>query len=130
MPHRRLPGDLETFAKVCQRVEVEAGFEYTFKAQVLQNCIKSYGSNIEGCDDNINTAELYIDGVFNSGEQGIVGFNTYNDYTYTFSYTDLSIDSTDLCITITQNQGISPSFYLDGVSFTRGQAVPIPDPTE
>ncbi|KAH7193895.1 uncharacterized protein B0J16DRAFT_381774 [Fusarium flagelliforme] len=126
----QLAGNFNNFAKVCQRVEVEAGFEYTFKAKVLQNCIKSYGSNIEVCEDNVNTAELSIDGVYDSGEHGIVGYNSYNDYTYTFAYTGPSIDSTDLCITITQNQGLSPSFYLDGVSFTRGQAVPIPDPTE
>ncbi|KAF4501900.1 hypothetical protein FAGAP_1871 [Fusarium agapanthi] len=126
----QLPGNLDNSAKVCQRVEVEAGFEYTFKAQVLQNCIKEYGSNILSCDDNVNTAELSIDGAFDSGEKGIVGYNFYNDFTYTFSYTGPSIDSTDLCITITQNQGISPAFYLDAVSFTRGQAVPIPDPTE
>ncbi|CAG7563207.1 unnamed protein product [Fusarium equiseti] len=118
------------FVKACQRVEVEAGFEYTFKAKVLQNCIKSYGSNIEVCEDNINTAELYIDGVYYSDEQGIVGYNTYNDFTFTFPYTGPSIDSTNLCIRITQNQGLSPSFYLDSVSVTRGQAVPIPDPTE
>ncbi|KAI1041791.1 hypothetical protein LB505_008430 [Fusarium chuoi] len=126
----QLPGNFANSAKVCQRVAVEAGFEYTFKAQVLQNCIKEYGSNILVCDDNINTTELSIDGVYDSGDHGIVGYNTYNDFTYTFSYTDPSIDSTDLCITITQNQGLSPTFYLDGVSFTRGRAVPIPDPTE
>ncbi|KAH6949509.1 hypothetical protein DER45DRAFT_580427 [Fusarium avenaceum] len=126
----QLPGNLDDSARVCQRVEVEAGFEYTFKAQVLQNCIKEYGSNILVCDDNINTTELSIDGVYDSGAEFIVGYNTYNDYTYTFSYTGPSIDSTDLCITITQNQGLGPVFYLDGVSFTRGQAVPIPDPSE
>jgi hypothetical protein len=125
-----LPGNLDNSARVCQRVAVEAGFEYTFKAQVSQSCIKEYGSNILTCDDNINTAKLSIDGVFDSGEGGIVGYNTYKDFTYTFSYVDPSIDSTDLCITITQNQGLSPVFYLDGVSFTRGEAVPIPDPTE
>lgn len=125
-----MPGNLDNSARVCQRVAVEAGFEYTFKAQVSQNCIKEYGSNTLTCDDNINTAELSIDGVFDSGENGIVGYNTYKDFTYTFSYVDPSIDSTDLCITITQNQGLSPVFYLDGVSFTRGEAVPIPDPTE
>ena len=92
--------------------------------------MKSYGSNNEVCDNNINTAELSIAGVFNSGAKGIVGYNSYNDYTYTFSYTGLSIDSTDLCILILQNQGINPSFYLDGVSFTRGKAVPIPEPTD
>lgn len=128
--HRQLPGNFANSAKVCQSVAVEAGFEYTFKAQVLQNCIKEYGSNILVCDDNINTTELSIDGVYDSGNHGIVGYNTYNDFSYTFSYTGLSIDSTDLCITITQNQGLGPVFYLDGVSFTRGQAVPIPDPTE
>ncbi|RGP59211.1 hypothetical protein FSPOR_11504 [Fusarium sporotrichioides] len=126
----QLPGNLDDSAKVCQRVAVEAGFEYTFKALVLQNCIKSYGSNIEVCEDNVNTADLSIDGVFDSGEAGIVGYNTYTDFTYTFSYTGPSIDSTDICITITQNQGISPNFYLDGVSLTQGKAVPIPDPTE
>ncbi|KAF5721571.1 hypothetical protein FGLOB1_222 [Fusarium globosum] len=126
----QLPGNFDNSAKVCQRVAVEAGFEYTFKAQVLQNCIKEYGSNILVCDDNINTTELSIDGVYDSGNHGIVGYNTYNDFSYTFSYTGPSIDSTDLCITITQNQGLGPVFYLDGVSFTRGQAVPIPDPTE
>ncbi|KAG5755164.1 hypothetical protein H9Q69_006063 [Fusarium xylarioides] len=126
----QLPGNFNNFAKVCQRVEVEAGFEYTFKAQVLQNCIKEYGSNTVVCEDNVNTAELSIDGVYDSGNHGIVGYNSYNEFTYTFSYTDPSIDSTDLCITITQNQGLSPTFYLDGVSLTRGQAVPIPDPTE
>ncbi|KAF5981503.1 hypothetical protein FBULB1_4745 [Fusarium bulbicola] len=125
-----LPGNLENTATVCQRVAVEAGFEYTFKAQVLQNCIKEYGSNSLSCDDNVNTAELSIDGAFDSGEKGIVGYNFFNDFTFTFSYTGPSIDSTDLCITITQNQGINPSFYLDAVSFTRGQAVPIPDPTD
>ncbi|KAJ4122796.1 hypothetical protein NW768_010241 [Fusarium equiseti] len=126
----RLLGNFDSSAKVCQRVEVEAGFEYTFKAKVLQNCIKSYGSNTVVCEDNVNTAKLSIDAVFDSGEHGIVGFNSYNDFTYTFPYTEPSIDATDLCITITQNQGISPSFYLDVVSFTRGKAVPIPDPTE
>ncbi|KAK2678559.1 hypothetical protein RAB80_007299 [Fusarium oxysporum f. sp. vasinfectum] len=126
----QLPGNLDDSARVCQRVAVEAGFEYTFKAQVSQNCIKEYGSNTLTCDDNINTAELSIDGVFDSGENGIVGYNTYKDFTYTFSYVGPSIDSTDLCITITQNQGLSPVFYLDGVSFTRGEAVPIPDPTD
>ncbi|KLO98718.1 uncharacterized protein Y057_6766 [Fusarium fujikuroi] len=126
----QLPGNFANSAKVCQSVAVEAGFEYTFKAQVLQNCIKEYGSNILVCDDNINTTELSIDGVYDSGNHGIVGYNTYNDFSYTFSYTGPSIDSTDLCITITQNQGLGPVFYLDGVSFTRGQAVPIPDPTE
>ncbi|KAF5669694.1 hypothetical protein FCIRC_9205 [Fusarium circinatum] len=125
-----LPGNLDNTATVCQRVAVEAGFEYTFKAQVLQNCIKEYGSNSLSCDDNVNTAELSIDGAFDSGEKGIVGYNFFNDFTFTFSYTGPGIDSTDLCITITQNQGINPSFYLDAVSFTRGQAVPIPDPTE
>ncbi|KAF5604314.1 hypothetical protein FPCIR_859 [Fusarium pseudocircinatum] len=126
----QLPGNFNNFAKVCQRVEVEAGFEYTFKAQVLQNCIKEYGSNTIVCEDNVNTAELSIDGVYDSGNHGIVGYNSYNEFAYTFSYTGPSIDSTDLCITITQNQGLSPSFYLDAVYFTRGQAVPIPDPTE
>ncbi|KAF5639307.1 hypothetical protein F52700_4159 [Fusarium sp. NRRL 52700] len=126
----QLPGNFDNSARVCQSVEVEAGFEYTFKAQVLQNCVKEYGSNILVCDDNINTAKLSIDGVYDSGDHGIVGSNTYNDFTYTFSYTGPSIDSTDLCITITQNQGLGPVFYLDGVSFTRGQVVPIPDPTE
>ncbi|KAF5532683.1 hypothetical protein FPHYL_13735 [Fusarium phyllophilum] len=126
----QLPGNLDNTARVCQSVAVEAGFEYTFKAQVLQNCIKEYGSNTLVCDDNINTAELSIDGVFDGGVDGIVGYNTYKDFTYTFSYTGPSIDSTDLCVTITQNQGLSPTFYLDGVSLTRGQAVPIPDPTE
>ncbi|KAF5630270.1 uncharacterized protein FTJAE_8295 [Fusarium tjaetaba] len=126
----QLPGNLDNSASVCQRVAVEAGFEYTFKAQVSQNCVKEYGSNILNCDDNVNTAELYIDGVFNPGEDGIVGNNVYKTFTYTFSYTGPSIDSTDLCVKITQNQGLSPDFYLDGVSFTRGQAVPIPDPTE
>ncbi|KAF5687827.1 hypothetical protein FDENT_5117 [Fusarium denticulatum] len=125
-----LLGNLENSARVCQRVAVEAGFEYTFKAQVRQYCIKEYGSNILSCDDNVNTAKLSIDGVFDSGADGIPRQNEFNDFTYTFSYTDPSIDSTDLCITITQNQGLSPIFYLDGVSFTRGQAVPIPDPTE
>ncbi|KAF5245972.1 hypothetical protein FANTH_7062 [Fusarium anthophilum] len=125
-----LPGNLDNTATVCQRVAVEAGFEYTFKAQVLQNCIKEYGSNSLSCDDNVNTAELSIDGAFDSGEKGIVGYNFFNDFTFTFSYTSPSIDSTDLCITITQNQGINPSFYLDAVSFTRGQAVPISDPTD
>ncbi|GKU07031.1 hypothetical protein FLAG1_09935 [Fusarium langsethiae] len=70
----QLPGNLDDSAKVCQRVAVEAGFEYTFKALVLQNCIKSYGSNIEVCEDNVNTADLSIDGVFDSGEAGIVGY--------------------------------------------------------
>ncbi|KAF4434138.1 hypothetical protein FACUT_7990 [Fusarium acutatum] len=126
----QLNGNLGNSASVCQRVEVEAGFEYTFKAQVRQYCIKEYGSNILNCDDNVNTAELSIGGVFDSGADGIPGSNEFNDFTYTFSYTGPSIDSTDLCITITQNQGLSPTFYLDGVSFTRGQAVPIPDPTE
>ncbi|KAF5563565.1 hypothetical protein FNAPI_2637 [Fusarium napiforme] len=126
----QLPGNLDNSASVCQRVAVEAGFEYTFKAQVSQNCVKEYGSNILNCDDNVNTAELYIDGVFNPGEDGIVGNNVYKTFTYTFSYTGPSIDSTDLCVKITQNQGLSPDFYLDGISFTRGQAVPIPDPTE
>ncbi|KAI1049110.1 hypothetical protein LB506_004636 [Fusarium annulatum] len=126
----QLPGNFANSAKVCQSVAVEAGFEYTLKAQVLQNCIKEYGSNILVCDDNINTTELSIDGVYDSGNHGIVGYNTYNEFSYTFSYTGPSIDSTDLCITITQNQGLGPVFYLDGVSFTRGQAVPIPDPTE
>ncbi|RBA13505.1 hypothetical protein FPRO05_02298 [Fusarium proliferatum] len=126
----QLPGNFANSAKVCQSVAVEAGFEYTLKAQVLQNCIKEYGSNTLVCDDNINTTELSIDEVYDSGNHGIVGYNTYNDFSYTFSYTGPSIDSTDLCITITQNQGLGPVFYLDGVSFTRGQAVPIPDPTE
>ncbi|PNP78517.1 hypothetical protein FNYG_08147 [Fusarium nygamai] len=126
----QLPGDLDNSARVCQRVEVEAGFEYTFKALISQSCIKERGSNFVQCDDNVNTAELSIDGVFNSGLDGIVGYNTYKTFTYTFSYTGPRIDSTDLCIAITQNQGFSPDFYLDGVSFTRGQAVPIPDPTE
>ncbi|KAF5586151.1 uncharacterized protein FSUBG_12225 [Fusarium subglutinans] len=125
-----LPGNLDNTATVCQRVAVEAGFEYTFKAQVLQVCNKQYQPASVSCDDNVNTAELSIDGAFDSGEKGIVGYNFFNDFTFTFSYTGPSIDSTDLCITITQNQGINPSFYLDAVSFTRGQAVPIPDPTD
>ncbi|KAF5708428.1 hypothetical protein FMUND_10613 [Fusarium mundagurra] len=126
----QLPGDLDNSASVCQRVEVEAGFEYTFKALISQSCIKERGSNFMQCDDNVNTAELSIDGVFYGGRDGIVGYNTYKTFTYTFSYTGPSIDSTDLCIAIAQNQGFSPDFYLDGVSLTRGQAVPIPDPTE
>ncbi|RBR26460.1 uncharacterized protein FIESC28_00754 [Fusarium coffeatum] len=126
----RLDGDLANSAKVCQRVEVEAGFEYTFKAQVAQYCIKSFGSNIVMCDDDVNTVQLSIAGVYVSGDRGIVGYNIFNEYTYTFSYTGPSIDSTDLCITISQNQGIGPVFYLDGVSLTRGRAVPIPTPTD
>ncbi|RBQ78536.1 hypothetical protein FVER14953_07728 [Fusarium verticillioides] len=126
-----IPGDLADSASVCQRVAVEAGFEYTFKAKVAQWCIKEFGSNAIRCDDNANKVELSIDGVFKSGQDGIIGSTqTFKDFTYTFSYTDPSIDSTDLCITLTQNQGISPAFNLDGVSFTRGQSVPIPDPTE
>ncbi|KAF5593430.1 hypothetical protein FPANT_5126 [Fusarium pseudoanthophilum] len=126
----QIPGNLDPFASVCQRVAVEAGFEYTFKAQVAQWCIKQFSSGSPPCDDNANKAELSIEGVFNSGQDGVVGYQTYKDFAYTFSYTGPSIDSTDLCITITQNQGVNPVFYLDGVSFTRGQAVPIPDPTE
>ena len=129
MFRRQLDDVLNNYAMVCQRVELEAGFEYTLKAQVAQQCIKSFGSSIPPCDDNINTAELSIMGVFNSGEQGIVG-SSFNGYTYTFSYTGPSIDSASLCITILQNQGIRPSFYLDGVSLTRGRAVPIPTPTD
>ncbi|KAF4958768.1 hypothetical protein FGADI_2112 [Fusarium gaditjirri] len=129
-----LPGNLynnlDDNARICQSVAVEAGFEYTFKARVSQNCIKSYGSNILSCDDNVNTVEMSIDGVYDFGLHGIAGYNTFNDYTYTFSYVDPSIDSTDLCITITQNQGLSPRFYLDAISLTRGESVPIPDPTE
>ncbi|KAF5971138.1 hypothetical protein FCOIX_10045 [Fusarium coicis] len=126
----QIPGNLDPSASICQRVAVEAGFEYTFKAQVAQWCIKEFGSSSPPCDDNANKAELSIEGVFHSGQDGVVGYQTYKDFAYTFSYTGPSIDFTSLCITITQNQGVSPVFYLDGVSFTRGQAVPIPDPTE
>ncbi|KAF9775844.1 hypothetical protein IL306_006026 [Fusarium sp. DS 682] len=127
----RLPGNFDqNTAKVCQRVEVEQGYEYTFKALVSQNCIKSFGSNIVVCEDNVNTAELSIDGVFNSGESGVTGFNTYNDFSHTFPYVGPSIDSTDLCITITANQGVSYSFNVDSASLTRGKAVPIPVESE
>ncbi|KAJ4027857.1 hypothetical protein NW752_000102 [Fusarium irregulare] len=81
-------------------------------------------------DDNVNSSELSIEGVFNSGAQGVLGYNRSNEYTYAFSYTGPSIDPTELCITISLNQGIVPFFYFDSVSLTAGRAVPILIPTE
>ncbi|KAM5526949.1 hypothetical protein FOXYSP1_20630 [Fusarium oxysporum f. sp. phaseoli] len=117
-------------ATICQRVQVEQGFEYTFKANVNQNCIKSFGSAILSCDDKVNTVELLIDGVFDSGDQGIIGDSNYHELSNTFSYVGPSIDSTDLCIIFKVNQGVYYSHYLDGISLTRGKAVPIPAETD
>ncbi|KNB07819.1 hypothetical protein FOXG_08878 [Fusarium oxysporum f. sp. lycopersici 4287] len=117
-------------ATICQRVQVEQGFEYAFKSNVNQNCIKSFGSAILSCDDNINTVELLIDGVFDSGDQGIIGDSNYHEFSNTFSYVGPSIDSTDLCIIFKVNQGVYYSHYLDGISLTRGKAVPIPAETD
>ncbi|KAF4454897.1 hypothetical protein F53441_2690 [Fusarium austroafricanum] len=126
-----LPGLFpDTTAKTCQSVQVEQGFEYTFKAFVNQNCIASFGSNIVSCSDDINTVELSIDGVSDSGAIGILGDRNYHQVSDTFSYVGPSIDSTDLCITIKANQGVFYNFYLDGISLTRGKAVPIPADTD
>jgi hypothetical protein len=129
--HRRFTGSYDgNTATICQRVQVEQGFEYTFKANVNQNCIKSFGSAILSCDDNVNTVELFIDGVFNSGDKGIIGDYNYHEFSNTFSYVGPSIDSTDLCIIFKVNQGVYYSHYLDGISLTRGKAVPIPAETD
>ncbi|KAF4333586.1 hypothetical protein FBEOM_12600 [Fusarium beomiforme] len=117
-------------AKICQRVEVEQGFEYTFKMLVYQNCIKSFGSNIVSCDSDVNTVDMSIDGVFDSGAIGVVGDGNFHEVSKTFSYVDPSIDSTDLCITITVNQGVYYNYLIDGVSLTQGKAVPIPAETD
>uniref|UniRef100_A0A0D2XY07 Uncharacterized protein n=1 Tax=Fusarium oxysporum (strain Fo5176) TaxID=660025 RepID=A0A0D2XY07_FUSOF len=86
--------------------------------------------SILSCDDNINTVELLIDGVFDSGDQGIIGDSNYHEFSNTFSYVGPSIDSTDLCIIFKVNQGVYYSHYLDGISLTRGKAVPIPAETD
>ena len=82
MSNRQLPGNLNNSFN---RVEVKVGFEYTFNAQVLQNCVKSYDLNIVSYDDNVNPAELSIKGVSDSGEHDVVGYISHTDYTYTFS---------------------------------------------
>ncbi|CEI67937.1 hypothetical protein FVEN_g7788 [Fusarium venenatum] len=128
-----LPRDFtDNAAIVCQRVAIEQGFEYTFKASVAQYCIFSFGSNIVACEDNANKIQLTVDGVSgsDSGELGIIGYNTFNEVSNTFSYIGPSIDQTDLCITIKVAEAAYYIFYLDDISLIRGRAIPIPEETD
>ncbi|OBS20315.1 hypothetical protein FPOA_06688 [Fusarium poae] len=121
---------IDSTAKVCQRVAIEQGFEYTFKASVAQRCILSFGSNTVTCEDDANKIILSIEGVSNSGELGVRGYSTFNEVSDTFSYVGPSIDQTDLCITIKVSEAVDYNFFLDGISLVQGEPVPIPIETD
>ncbi|KAM0491927.1 hypothetical protein ACHAP8_010300 [Fusarium lateritium] len=116
-------------AKICQSVAIEQGFEYTFKASVAQNCIFSFGSNIVSCEDNANKIQLTIDAVSDSGDLGVLGYNTFNEVSDTFSYIGPSVEQTALCVTIKVIDAAYYNFYLDGISLVRGKAVALPEET-
>ncbi|KAF5581843.1 hypothetical protein FPANT_8762 [Fusarium pseudoanthophilum] len=106
-----LPGPYSgNTAKICQRVDIQQGYEYTFAAHLRQGC--TYYSAGEGedldCDNNINSVKLSIDGVFDSEAKPVSWDNQYHEYSNTFQYTGPSIDSTDLCVSVIINQGESP----------------------
>ncbi|KAF5530102.1 hypothetical protein FPHYL_14135 [Fusarium phyllophilum] len=127
-----LPGPYSgNTAKICQRVDIQQGYEYTFAAHLRQGC--TYYSAGEGedldCDDNINSVELSIDGVFDSEAKPVSWDNQYHEYSNTFQYTGPSIDSTDLCISVIINQGERYNFIVDSVSLVRGKSVPVPEET-
>jgi hypothetical protein len=129
--HRDLPGPYSgNTAKICQRVDIQQGYEYTFAAHLRQGC--SYHDAGEGedldCYDNINSVKLSIDGVFDS-EAKPVGNYQYYEYSNTFQYTGPSIDSTDLCVSVIINQGDRYEFVVDNVSLVRGKSVPVPEET-
>lgn len=127
--YRRLPGPYSgNTAKICQRVEIQQGYEYTFAAYLRQSC--SYYNAGEGedidCSPNANTVQLSIDGVsFTS--KSVDWDNQYHEYSSTFRYTGPSIDSTDLCIAAVITQGDRYEFFVDSVSLVRGKSVPVPE---
>ncbi|KAF5968670.1 hypothetical protein FCOIX_11278 [Fusarium coicis] len=126
-----LPGPYSgNTAKICQRVDIQQGYEYTFAAHLRQGC--TYRDAGEGedldCYDNINSVKLSIDGVFDS-EAKPVGNYQYYEYSSTFQYPGASIDSTDLCVSVIINQGDRYEFVVDSVSLVRGKSVPIPEET-
>ncbi|GKU06406.1 hypothetical protein FLAG1_08831 [Fusarium langsethiae] len=125
----RLPGPYSgNNAKICQRVEVEQGYEYTFSAHLRQSC--SYYNAREGedidCSPFVNTVQLYIDGV-SSFSKPVDWDNQWHEYSDTFQYTGPSIDSTSLCIAVVMTQGDNYDFFVDAVSLVRGKSVPIPE---
>ncbi|RGP69560.1 hypothetical protein FSPOR_4664 [Fusarium sporotrichioides] len=127
----RLPGPYNgNNAKICQRVEVEQGYEYTFSAHLRQSC--SYYNAGEGedidCSPFVNTVQLYIDGV-SFFSKPVDWDNQYHEYSDTFQYTGPSIDSTSLCIAVVVTQGDTYDFFVDAVSLVRGKSVPVPEET-
>ncbi|KAH6967080.1 hypothetical protein EDB82DRAFT_530763 [Fusarium venenatum] len=113
-------------AKICQRIDLEQGYKYTFAAHLRQSCTYYNANEGEDIDysPNINTVHLFIDGVsFTS--KGVDWNNQWHEYSNTCQYTGPSIGSTDLCIAAVMTQGDRYDFYVDGVSLVRGKSVPI-----
>ncbi|KAM0285081.1 hypothetical protein ACHAO9_008912 [Fusarium lateritium] len=125
----KLPGPYSgNTAKICQRVEIQQGYEYTFAAYLKQRC--TYYSAGDGedidCRTNAKMVQLSVDGVsFNS--KSVDWDNQYHEYSSTFQYTGPSIDSTDLCIAAVMTQGDTYEFLADSVSLVRGKSVPVPE---
>ncbi|KAF5723111.1 hypothetical protein FMUND_2153 [Fusarium mundagurra] len=127
-----LPGPYSgNTAKICQRVDIQQGYEYTFAAHLVQGCTYYSAGEREDldCDNNINSVKLSIDGVFDSEAKPVSWDNQYHEYSNTFQYTGPSIDSTDLCISVIINQGERYNFIVDNVSLVRGKSVPAPEET-
>jgi hypothetical protein len=126
---RRLPGPYSgNTAKICQPVEIQQGYEYTFTAYLKQSC--TYYSAGDGedidCSPNANSVQLSIDGV-STTSNSVDWDNQYHKYSSTFQYTGPSIDSTDLCIAAFMTQGDTYDFLVDSVSLVRGKSVPVPE---
>jgi hypothetical protein len=129
MFYSALPGPYSgNTAKICQRVEIQQGYEYTFVAYLWQGCTHYDAEKEEDgdCSPNANTVQLSIDGVsFTS--KSVDSDHQFHEYSSTFQYTGPSIDSTDLCIAIVITQGYSYQFLVDSVSLVRGKSVPVPE---
>ncbi|KAG9505129.1 hypothetical protein J7337_002095 [Fusarium musae] len=125
-----LPGSYNgNTAKICQLLDIQQGYEYTFAAHLRQGC--TYYSAGEGedldCDNNTHSFKLSIDGVFDSEAKPVSRDNQYHEYSNTFQYTGPSIDSIDLCVSVVINQGERYEFLVDSVSIVRGKSVPVPE---
>ncbi|KAM0492352.1 hypothetical protein ACHAP8_010039 [Fusarium lateritium] len=124
----RLPGPYSgNTAKICQRIELQQGYEYTFAAHLRQTCSYDAGEGEDiDCSPNVNTVQLFIDGASFTSKP-VDWDNQWHEYSDTFQYTGPSIDSTDLCIAAVITQGDTYYFYVDAVSLVRGKSVPIPE---
>jgi hypothetical protein len=123
------PYTSSTFS-VCQSVEVPQGYEYTFTANIKQDCNVERDGGFYRCDYDANKVEMYISQAYTSGQVSVDNDSQYHRFSGTFQYVYPSIDSTDLCVEFTVGQGSQYDFFVDSVSFTRGKAVPIPEEEE